>query len=296
MKNTIKRYKEINEFFEATGFELQTDMPDFFVFSFSDLPKNGIVSMNPYQKDFYHITLGLKARNSKILIDEQHNSTKENILFFLSTEHIYSWQRDFNIKGYTVFFKPSFLNFYAGNFEIDFPFFDLAESNIIELTEAKTQIVLEDFERLYKEFNSTNAYRNQILQPLLLSLLYKFKGIQEESSSLEIIPNKNQALVFKFKNLVNNLFITSKQVGDYAAKLFVTTNTLNKLVKDITGKTAKEIINEKVILESKRMLLYTSNDIAEIAFNIGFEEPTHFIRFFKTHTLQTPKEYRIHNM
>ena len=113
---------------------------------------------------------------------------------------------------------------------------------------------------------------------------------------MEILPNKQQTLVFKFKNLVNNLFITSKQVSDYAGKLFVSSHTLNKIVKDLTGKTAKEIINEKVILESKRMLLYTSNDIAQIAFNIGFDEPTHFIRFFKTHTLQTPKEYRNHKM
>ena len=92
--------------------------------------------------------------------------------------------------------------------------------------------------------------------------------------------------------MVNNLFISYKQVGDYAKKMFMSANTLNKIVKDLTGKTAKEIINEKVLLESKKMLLYTSNDISEIAFSIGFEEPTHFIRFFKTHTQQTPKEYR----
>jgi AraC-like DNA-binding protein len=252
--------------------------------------------MKPYQKDIYHITLVLNASNSKIWIDEQQNRVKENFLFFMSTEHIYSWQRDLNVLGFTLFFKPSFLNFYAGNFESDFPFFDLADRNIIELSAATTKIVLDDFEKLYKEFYSSNTYREQILQPLLLSLLYKFKGIQEESSALEIVPNQKQSLVFKFKNLVNNLFITYKQVGDYAAKLFVTTSTLNKLVKDITGKTAKEIINEKIILESKRMLLYTSNDIAEIAFNIGYEEPTHFIRFFKTNTHQTPKEYRNNKM
>lgn len=266
------------------------------VFSFNDLPKSGIHSMKPYQKDFYHITLVLKASNSKILIDEQQNNTKQNFLFFLSTEHIYSWQKDGNVKGFTVFFKPGFLNFYSGNFENDFPFFDLAEKNFIELSPDKTKTVVEDFEKLYNEFNSSNAYREKILQPLLLTLLYKFKGIQEESATPGVGPNPKQTIVYKFKNLVNNLFFTYKQVGDYAAKLFVTASTLNKLVKELTGKTAKEIINEKVILESKRMLLYTSNDIAEISFNIGFDEPTHFIRFFKTHTLQTPKEFRNHKM
>jgi len=293
LKNTIRRFKEINEFFETTGFEMRTDIPDFLVFSFDEFPGNGIMSMKPYQKDFYHITLVLNGNNAEITIDEQHNTVQNNFLYFLSTEHIFSWQRDLNIKGFTIFFKPSFLNFYTGNFEKDFSFFDLADSNIIALTPSIIEEVLEDFEKLYKEYRNPNAYREQILQTLVLALLYKFKGIQEEFSILDVLPSKKQTLVFRFKNLVNNLFITYKQVGDYADKLYISANTLNKIVKDLTGKTAKEVINEKVILESKKMLLYTSNDISEIAFTIGFEEPTHFIRFFKTHTQQTPKEYRI---
>lgn len=292
MKNTIHRFKEINEFFEATGFETRTDIPDFLVFSFEDFPQEGIMSMKSYQKDFYHITLVLKAQDGEITIDDHHYSKKDNVIYFLSTEHIFSWQRDIGIKGFTVFFRPSFLGLYTGSFEKDFSFFDLAEDNLLDLDPSKIEEILGDFQKLYKEFNSSTTYREQILQTLLLALLYKFKGIQEEFSTLEILPSKKQTLVFKFKNLVNNLFITCKQVSDYAVKLFVSANTLNKIVKDMTGKTAKEIINEKVILESKRMLLYTSSDISEIAFTIGFEEPTHFIRFFKAHTLQTPKEYR----
>jgi AraC family transcriptional regulator, transcriptional activator of pobA len=296
LKNTLRRFKEINEYLEATGFEARTDLPDFFVFSLNDIPKDGIMSMPPFQKDFHHFTLVLKAKKSAITIDEQHNKKQNNFLFFLSTEHIYSWQRDPSVKGFTVFFKPSFLNFYTGHFETDFSFFDLADCNIIPLSPSAIKEVSGDFEKLHKVYATSDPYRTQILQPLLLSLLYKFKGIQEDFPSLEILSSKKQTLVFKFKNLVNNLFVSCKQVGDYAGKLFVSANTLNNIVKDLTGKTAKEIINERVILESKKMLLYTSNDIAEIAFNIGFDEPTHFIRFFKAHTLQTPKEYRNQKM
>lgn len=293
MKNTIPRFKEINEFFQAIGNDIRTDIPEFFVFSLNEIPKNGIMSMQPYQKDFYHITLVLNAKNSEITIDEQHNSKKNNFLFFLSTDHIYSWHRDFNLKGFTIFFKPSFLKFYTGSFEEDFSFFDLADTNILALSTSKTNEVLVDFENIFQQFNTQSNYREQILQPLLLSLLFKLKGIQEEYTVLESPTSKRQIIVFKFKNLVNNLFISYKQVSDYAEKLFVSSNTLNKIVKDLTGKTAKEIINDRVILESKKMLLYTSSDISQIAFNIGFDEPTHFIRFFKAHTLQTPKEYRI---
>ena len=252
--------------------------------------------MKPYQKDFNHITLVLKSKNSGIQIDEQHIQKKDNFLFFLSTKHIYSWQRDQNIKGYTIFFKSSFLNFYAEQFEIDFSFFDLAERNIIELSSSQIKEITADFENLFKDFSTPSAYREQIIQTQLLSVLYKFKGIQEEFSTTEIQNSKKKTIVFKFKNLVNNLFISTKQVNDYAEKLFISSNNLNNIVKEMTGKTAKETINEKVILEAKRLLRYTSNDIAQIAFNIGFDEPTHFIRFFKAQTLQTPKEFRTQKM
>lgn len=296
MKNPIQRFKEINEFFETAGFETRTDLPDFFIFSLNDIPKNGLSSMKPYQKDFYHITLVLKAKKSTITIDEQNNHRKENYLFFLSTEHIYSWQTDFNVKGYTVFFKPSFINFYAEQFETDFSFFDLADKNIIGLTPSKAKEISAVFAKLQTDYKTPSTYREKILQTELLSLLYKFKEIQEDYTSQEILPNKKQAIVLKFKNLVNNLYISTKQVGDYAAKLFVSANSLNAIVKETTGKTAKEIINDKVIQESKKMLLYTSNDIAQIAFTIGFDEPTHFIRFFKTYTKLTPKEFRTQKM
>jgi AraC-like DNA-binding protein len=74
--------------------------------------------------------------------------------------------------------------------------------------------------------------------------------------------------------------------------LNVSANSLNQAVKEILGKTAKEIISERIIEEAKKQLKYSANDISEIAYNIGFEEPTHFIRFFKKHTACTPKEYK----
>jgi AraC-like DNA-binding protein len=72
----------------------------------------------------------------------------------------------------------------------------------------------------------------------------------------------------------------------------VSANTLNQTAKEVLGKTAKELISEKIIQEAKKLLKYATDDISEIAYYIGFEEPTHFIRFFKKQTSTTPKEYR----
>ena len=96
MKNTIKTFKEINEFFETTGFEKRTDIPEFFIFKFDELPKDKALKMPPYQKDFHQVSLILNAQNTSAKINEQSNKTLENTLYFLSPNHIFSWQR--NIK------------------------------------------------------------------------------------------------------------------------------------------------------------------------------------------------------
>lgn len=249
--------------------------------------------MSPYQKDFYQISLILIADNATIAINEQQNATLENTLYFMSPDHIFSWQRNLKTTGFVVYFKPNFLNFYNGSITTDFSFFDLAETNIIRMSGQQTIEIAADFDKLHKEFYLPNVYRIQILQSFLLSLLFKCKGFQEAHSSHKLKPSKKQDLVFRFKNLVHNCFITEKQVSDYAEKLFVSANSLNQTVKDITGKTAKEIINGKVIQEGQKRLHYSTDDVAEIAFHLGFEEPTHFIRFFKNQTGLTPKEFRM---
>ncbi|MFY7733576.1 MAG: helix-turn-helix domain-containing protein [Bacteroidia bacterium] len=292
MENRIKRFNDINEFFETTGFEKRTDIADFFVFRFDELPKDNALKMPPYQKDFYQISLILNSGNAIADIDEQSNNTLEKTVYFLSPEHIFSWQRNSVTSGFIVYFKLEFLNFFSGNFKNEFSFFSLSQRNFLKLSNEQAQELAFDFEKLYKEFYTPNTYRVQIIQSFLLSLLFKYKSLQETIGHKINQYTKKQELTFEFQNLVSNCFIKHKQVGDYAEFLNVSANTLNQAVKETIGKTAKEVISERIIGEAKKQLKYSVSDISEIAYNIGFEEPTHFIRFFKNHTSVTPKEYK----
>jgi AraC family transcriptional activator of pobA len=292
LKSKIKYFEEINHFFEFTGFEKRTDIPDFFIFRFDELPKDKSLRMQPYQKNFYQISLIINADKAEIGINEQDNKSLGNTLYFLSPDHIFSWERNLNTTGFVVYFKSEFLSFYNGNFKNDFSFFDFYKTNFLALETGKVKELANDFDKLFKEFYTPNTYRIQILQSFLLSLLFKCKSLQEAMNNEQIKPSKKQDLVFRFQNLVANCYLTIKQVGGYADQLYVSANTLNQTVKEITNKTAKEIIAEKIIQEAKKQLQYGTDDIAQIAFNLGFEEPTHFIRFFKNQTFITPKEYR----
>jgi len=83
-----------------------------------------------------------------------------------------------------------------------------------------------------------------------------------------------------------------KQVSEYAAMLHLSTYQLNAITKAMLGKTCSELINEYLILESKRQLLATSNQVSQIADHLGYEDVSYFIRFFKKHTGYSPETFR----
>jgi AraC family transcriptional regulator, transcriptional activator of pobA len=292
LNTKIKRFKEINEFFETTGFHKRTDIPEFFIFSFEELNKDSAVKMPPYQKDFYQISLIIQSEDSSFSINQQQSSSQKNILYFLSPDHIFSWKRDIVTQGYICYFKTNFLGFFKGNIETDFSFFNLIEQNIVVLDDQQAQEINLDFKKLHTEYYIPNSYRTQILQSSLLSLLFKCKSLNDVQNKNEIKPSEKLKLVNQFKNLVNNCYITDKQVNIYAEKLSVRAAYLNDSVKEITGKNAKDLISERIMDEAKKLLHYSTDDVAQIAYALGFEEPTNFIRFFKTHSQTTPKDFR----
>lgn len=291
-KLSIRRFQSINALFEATGFQKRTDIPDFFIFRFDELPKDNALSMPPYQKDFLQISLIMQAGNASADINTQSNHTLENTLYFLSPDHIFSWQRNQRTTGYVVYFHSAFLAFFSGNFGIEFSFFALSQQNFLQLNPVLTASFSAHFGALYQEYYLTGTQRVQILQCLLLALLYKCKSLHDTVQPAHPTPGRKQALAFQFQNLLSNCYLTHKQVGDYAQLLAVSIPTLNQSIKEVLGKTPKTLIAEKLIQEAKKKLKYTPDDVAQIAYAMGYEEPTHFIRFFKSQTMLTPREYR----
>jgi AraC-like DNA-binding protein len=85
---------------------------------------------------------------------------------------------------------------------------------------------------------------------------------------------------------------THKHVSQYAGMMNLSSYQLNAITRMTLGKSCSELINEFIILESKRSLLATSNQINQIAYQLGYEDVSYFIRFFKKHIGQTPEVFR----
>ena len=104
--------------------------------------------------------------------------------------------------------------------------------------------------------------------------------------------NPDNELANKFRQLVKTYFTTEKQLKFYTDKLNTSTKRLTEVCNNIYGASPKKIIMEQTVLEAKRLLLYSPNNVKEIAFKLNFDEPSNFIRFFNNYVGMSPKEYR----
>lgn len=292
----IRRFKEINDLLEFTGFNKRSENPDFYILKFEDIPVDSIYHMSPYQKDFYQVGFIVNTDSkTNIHLDNQNYMDLPKSIFFVSPDHIYSWTRSEKVTGFILYFKASYFNFYQGDINKEFTFFNLTETNAFSLKEDTVSDLAFYFEKLFTENNTQSLYKYQILQSSLLSLLFKIKGLEEIETNTSRTSSSKELLVYQYQNLVINCFRVEKQIKNYAEKLHISVSYLNQILKEIKGKTAKELLLDYTCLQAKKELKYTSISISEIAFELGFEEPTHFTRFFKKQTGFTPNQFRKNN-
>lgn len=119
-------------------------------------------------------------------------------------------------------------------------------------------------------------------QYLKIFLVQAFRTIK--GTTYNIATGQRELLVERFLYLVSQNFRTSKQVRDYAERLSVSSNHLNTIIKDITGRTASQYIKDRVIAEARKEALIVGNRMKNISYNLGFSDPAHFSKYFKVVT------------
>lgn len=145
--------------------------------------------------------------------------------------------------------------------------------------------LLRQMEELYRQNQGFDLIR-----------LYLFTLLGEIRHFIENLPrpnlSANETLVFRFRKLITSQIQNLHSVKEYADLLHVSPNHLNKSIKNTTGKTASEIINESLLMEAKALLSQPHYSVSEISFALGVEDVSYFSRFFKKHSGISPSDYR----
>lgn len=156
---------------------------------------------------------------------------------------------------------------------------------------ARLQALLEIIKEEYTERNI--HHKDAIRQTLSLFFL----ELSRQSSNPGELPAGNnnfmQERLEDLQELIEKNAASQKQVSFYANALHVTTHQLNTVTKSLLGKTCSELITAHILLEAKRYLLATAQQVNQIADTLGYEDVSYFIRFFKKHTGYSPEAFRV---
>ncbi len=249
----------------------------------------------PHRHDFFEILFLTKGSGTHT-IDFKDYKIKPNSIFFLSPGQIHSISLSKDVYGYIFLFSPEFflMNKTDKNKIFEFPFFyNTSDDNPpLELKDEKEINFLRELFIKGCDESSINTDESEGLVHSLLDLILACCKKLYPKSSLNPGMKKGRLMVKKFKQLIEEQYKDNLSVKDFAEKLSITPSHLNETVKNIMGRTASDLIDEKMIIEIKKLLLHTDLTASEVAFALNFSDQSYFSKFFKKHTGFSPGEFR----
>lgn len=253
----------------------------------------------PHRHDFYEI-LYLAEGSGFHIIDNNRYEIRPPCIFFLSPGQAHKLELSHDIGGYIFLFTSEFylLNQAKKGRLLEFPFFFSVERTnppLLFTKEEDEHFIRALFQRGCREIARGNAGSEDLIRSLLETLLLSCDQLYPYGQE-NIRMGRGHFLVKRFLLLIEENYQKNLRVNDYAARLAVTPNHLTQMVKQITGKTSTELLQEKYIIEIKRLLLHTGMNVSEIASVMNFEDQSYFTKFFKKYTGLTPKQFRNKSM
>lgn len=151
------------------------------------------------------------------------------------------------------------------------------------------------FESISQEYARFEPARELMLQSLISVLLVAIARRQlARSEAQELVDGRGREHVQAFVQLLEVHFREHLPIEQYASRLGISAAHLNALCRRLAGQSALQLINQRLLLEAKRSLVYTTMTVSQVSDSLGFSEPGYFSRFFKRGTGMAPKAFRLH--
>lgn len=252
----------------------------------------------PYRRrDFYKIMF-VKG-SSHVHFADKVVEIKKQALSFSNPQIPYKWEHLDRIREgvYCIFDQQLFHQYGQLN---QYEVFQPNGKHIFELSDDQVTTVTDLFARIETEFNSEYKYKYDVIRNLIFELLHFGLKLQPSIEQEKQTANASQRISALFLELLERQFpiddqhptVELRAASQFADQLNVHVNHLNRAIKETLQKTTTQVIAERILQEAKILLRHSKWAVTEIAFALGFTEPTHFHNFFKKHTDTSPNKFR----
>ncbi len=244
-----------------------------------------------HRHDFFFI-LALKTGNGSHEIDFVTYPVNDNAIFILRPGQVHQLVLNSGATGFLIEFNSGFYH----------PQEKISNQRLRKATNTNyCAFESTRFDKLYvlltlmfEEFNSREeGYQDIIKSSLDIFFIEYVRQSPNSGFNSLTTTSYTQERFEEFMELLEKHIATHKQLSNYTKWMSLSAYQLNEITKSSVGKTASDLINEQIILEAKRYLLASSNQVKDIADLLGYEDNSYFIRFFKKHVGYSPEAFRL---
>lgn len=242
------------------------------------------------------LVLILKGEMTLDINTESHKISGGSILF-LSPNDIVTQTKPVEVEAYILSFNQKFLqNVNINLTSITIPPLYSKPISILPLTEEETDILKRYFDLLYiNSSNPDNTQINNIATSIIAAMFYQIVDYYHrriDSPDGVHTLSRRHDYVRDFIKLVHIHYTRERSVSFYASKLFITPKYLSLLIKEATGRSAADWIDQFVVMEAKNMLKFSGKNIQQVAYALNFNTQSSFGKYFKHLTGMSPSEYQ----
>jgi AraC family transcriptional activator of pobA len=246
------------------------------------------LTSSPCDQRVYRMIWFIKA-GGKYVLDFEEAAVSDNTVLLIqpATVSYLKANKPTGTEGWALFIDWSYLESHGSNLIPVICGYQYTYQSVMrpDLAGKASQLLM----LFHQELQTTGLPQQEILNAYLVLILSLFKSLLPE------IPDqrKYDPRYYHFMELLNAQYKFEKGVDSYAAQLNLSARQLNRLCKEAVNYTVSQLIDMRLYLEAKRRLYYTAESIKEISFDLGFEDPSYFARFFKNQSGLSPTLYRL---
>lgn len=263
--------------------------------------KNDGTRIMPYSRRAYYKISWLRGKSRAEYADKVID-VQGSALLFATPKIPYHWvPEDADQTGMFCIFTPDFfLGGKSGVLPDELPIFQPGYTPVFQLSAEGITEIEYIFRKIYREMGTDYKYKYDLLRNLVLELIHYGQKLQP-MSALSNSQNASERISSLFIELLERQFplesihqrLSLRTAKDYADRLAVHVNHLNKVLKEVTGNTTTKLISNRVVQEAKILLKQTNWNIAEISYALGFDDLGQFSNYFKKQTSFSPTSFRI---
>lgn len=255
--------------------------------------KSGTKAAIPHSHSYYQIIWFFKTTGTHT-VDFKRYDIKENTILFITKNQIHAFDDNYDCEGWLIHFNESFFMHTEVDIFLKYNIFKTQENPCYAMETEALARGKNYIDLITEELNNRMDFGFEATVRFLLKcFLINLERVHQKRANGTLLVNDGYTLKFyQFKELLERHYQENLTVKEYADAMAISSKTLTTITKKISGHPPAELIAQRIVLQAKRLLRFTTLQVGEISFELGFEDPSYFVKYFKRHLKVSPLVFR----